>query len=91
MNLTNRKSYWFRLFVAASLLLNAIFGGRMYESVCARAWRVRRATGVVGWWSTLTIDLMDLLEKDHCKKSAEYYNKLIGAPNDSDNRKRQYL
>ena len=41
MNLTNRNSYFFRLFVAVSLLTNAIFGGYAYESAEIGVFRSR--------------------------------------------------
>ena len=69
MNLTNIKSYLFNLFVALSLLINAIFGGEMYESACAKAWRMRDEPGINGKWARLTVWFMNLFEKDHCRKS----------------------
>ena len=76
MNLTNKNAYWFRLFVALSLLSCAVFGGNMYESSCAAAWRLRYYSGVKGWWARTVIWTMNLMEPDHCKKSAAYYQKI---------------
>ena len=76
MNLTSRNSYWFRVFVAGSLLIAALFGARMYESACAAAWRKRNDRGLGGLWARSTVWLMDILEKDHCKKSAMFHEKL---------------
>ena len=73
MNLTNRKSYWFKVFVALTLLLASLFGARMYESVCAAAWRLKYAGGIKGLWANITIWLMDFLEEDHCKRAFEYW------------------
>lgn len=73
MNLTNRDVYWFRLLVTASIFINVLFGGRMYESLCARAYRKRlmHHEGIGRIWADSTIWLMDLLEKGHCRKA--YY------------------
>lgn len=76
MNLTKRKSYWFRLFVALSLVLCAIFGGRMYESACASAWRLRNEKGIKGLWARCCMFVMDYIDADHCETSAEYWNKI---------------
>lgn len=73
MNLTRRKSYGFRLMVALSLLLCAVFGGYMYESACAAAWRLRYESGIKGAWARATIYLMDWLERDHCRKSEQWF------------------
>ncbi len=79
MNLTAVDSYWFRLFVAFSLLFCAIGGGRMYESACAAAWRLRKSPNwVKRTWANITIPLMNVFEEDHCKKACEYYNRRIG-------------
>lgn len=76
MNLTSRNSYIFKLFVAFSLLIAAFGGGGTYETACACAWRLRERKGFKGLWARVTIWLMDLLEKDHCKKSAMWYSKI---------------
>ncbi len=74
MNLTTNTSYLFRVMVALSLLLCAIFGGRMYESVCAAAWRLQDSENPITWlWANFTVRMMNLFERDHCKKSARYY------------------
>lgn len=77
MNLTTNKGYWFNLFVALSVLICSLFGGRMYESVCSAAWRKQSSRNFfVRWWAKLTIEIMDLLEKDHCKKSWKYHQRI---------------
>jgi len=76
VNLTNRKGYWFKLFVALSILVNAIFGGQMYESACAKAWRMRHYGGFRGLWAVITIWLMNFFERDHCRKSEIAYKRI---------------
>ena len=82
MNLIKRDSYWFRMSVAVSLLLAALFGCPLYESVCAAAWRLRNTDGFVGRWASITVWLMDLLEKDHCLNGYVIHQKLMGRYND---------
>lgn len=76
MNLISLNSYWFRLFVAFSLLFCAIFGGQMYEPACASAWRLKDEKGFKGVWAKVTIWLMDLFEPGHCYKSWLCHQKL---------------
>ncbi len=76
VNLSTRKSYTFRLFIALSLLLCAIFGGKAYESVCSAAWRLRKEKGIKGLWAKATVWLMDLLEAGHCYKSWLWFQKI---------------
>lgn len=33
--------YCYRVIASLSLLINALAGGRLYETICARAWRLR--------------------------------------------------
>lgn len=78
MNLITQKGYAFRLFVALSLVLCAIFGGRVYESACAAAWRLRYSKDWYKYyWANTTIWLMELLEPAHCYKSWLWYQKVL--------------
>ena len=54
-------------------LVNAFwFRGSAYESLSSHAWR-RRET----WWGKMVISITDLMEKDHCKMSNEYEEKIL--------------
>ena len=74
MNLTHRTTWWFTVFVAVSCLLNALFGGRMYESLCARAWRGR--DWKYGYWHRMTVWFMDRIEIGHCEIAARHHEQL---------------
>ena len=66
--------YFYRLGLAGSLFLSALFGGRAYESVCAKAWRQRNHDNpVVRFWSWLTIHFTNLFEDDHCLLSWRWH------------------
>lgn len=58
-----------RIMISADRLANAIFGGSDRETISSRSYRGQRE-GVRGW--CLLCQLLDLVERDHCRKSDGY-------------------
>lgn len=46
-----------------------MFGGEMYETTCSSAWRLRKESGIKGFWAKTTIKLLNMFEIGHCRKS----------------------
>ena len=68
----SKDPYWFRVTVAVNLLVAALFGAEMYETVCAAAWR-NRGYG----WAMVVIWITNLIQPNHCKVSERLYHKLM--------------
>lgn len=81
MSRTTDTGYWSRLGVATSILLAAIFGAEMYETVCAAAWRNRRhSSEFICLWAEATIWITHFIEPNHCKISSRLHDKLMNKP-----------
>ena len=57
------------------MLINGIFGGKPYESICARAWRIYSEELyidhilIVHIWAEFTVKFCDKIEKNHCENA----------------------
>ena len=70
--------YW--VFATLSMFVNALFAGRPYETVCARAWRKRHSPNVLTRrWARATIILTEIFDKDHCRKAHDGHVCIIAA------------
>ena len=58
----------FRVLIAIDQLLNTVIGGDPDETISSRAAK-GAARGVAGW--CLLCRLLDLVDRDHCRKSLE--------------------
>ena len=67
-------TYLFRVLVTLGMFINALFGGKTYQSLCARQYH-RQILG-----KTNLVPIIDFLfspvEKEHCRKSYIYWLKL---------------